>query len=211
MANFNTYKSTLLQIEGTYQNNPSDSGNFNSMGVLVGTNYGISARFYEAVINRPPTQNDIKNITVNEALNLHKKYFWDAIKADSIIDQAIAEILTDHAINAGVSAAVKLVQTVLNKNFKKTLAVDGVMGSNTLLSINTANNNLLFSYISQARKDFYNSLNNSVFSSGWLDRIKQIAEKFNKTLNLSQDNTMLIAASIIGVLWVYMLTKLKDN
>jgi hypothetical protein len=56
MADFNLYKSTALLFEGGFQNISSDNGNYNSLGVLAGTNLGISARFYETILGYPPNK-----------------------------------------------------------------------------------------------------------------------------------------------------------
>ena len=74
MASFNLFIPILQKIEGGYQNLAGDDGNYNSLGIRVGTNFGISARFYEDIIGRPPTVADMKAITKDKAKVLYKKY-----------------------------------------------------------------------------------------------------------------------------------------
>lgn len=171
MANFNTYLPTLLQHEGGYQNHASDNGNYNSLGQNVGTNFGISAKFYEGVIGRPPSVSDMKNITQQKAGQLYKNHFWDKISGDSIINQSVAEIIFDHAVNAGVSRAGSLVQKILKNEFSKTITTDGVIGVNTVNAINSVNPKTLFELIKAARISYYLSIG-GVFAAGWVTRVK---------------------------------------
>ncbi|RKZ02574.1 hypothetical protein DRQ25_18500 [Candidatus Fermentibacteria bacterium] len=62
---------TILEAEGGYQNSPTDPGNFNSQGELVGTNHGIAAPTYEKVIGHPPTTQEMQSMTQDEARQIH--------------------------------------------------------------------------------------------------------------------------------------------
>jgi len=170
MADFNKYVPILKQVEGGYQNLASDNGNYNSLGQRVGTNFGISARFYEGIIKRPPTVADMKAITLPQALGIYKKYFWDDIHGDEIKSQAVANIIADHAINGGEGSIGRIVQRILNNHFGKKLVVDGDIGPRTLAAINSVPSNELHDLIWDARKDFYIGLD-SVWQQAWLNRL----------------------------------------
>jgi lysozyme family protein len=171
MADFNLFIPLLQKIEGGYQNLSGDKGNKNSLGKLVGTNYGISAAFYEGIIKRPPTVADMKAITKEKAKQLYKKYFWDAILGDTLKNQSIANIIADHAVNSGESPIGTIVQKILKYDFGKAIKIDGDIGKETRDSINSVNQKQLFDKIKLARANYYNSIGGQ-FLTSWLDRLK---------------------------------------
>lgn len=169
MASFEIAYQIVADHEGGYQNNPNDSGNYNSIGQLIGTNWGISAPVYESFLGYPPTQADMQSMTASTAKAIYKQRFWDVIKGDQINNQQIANILFDGRVNHG-SFGVVLMQRILG------VEDDGVVGPITLNAINSANPQLLFNEYKNARADFYNYLvvqdpTQGVFLNGWLARI----------------------------------------
>lgn len=58
--------------------------------------------------------------------------FWNRVRGDEIVDQAVAQMLFDFAVNAGAVVAVKLAQVVVGT------AADGVIGPKTLEALNRA-------------------------------------------------------------------------
>lgn len=180
MANYDLFKKNIELAEGGYQKLPNDTGNYNSEEVLVGTKFGVSAVVYQKIIGRPPTEEDMKNITLAEAHSIFKHLYWDAIKADFINSQAIAETFADHAINAGTYAATRIMQKVLNKTFAKSLIIDGKVGERTINAINSVNATKLFQAYSQERKIFYNGLNDCKhFCPIWHNRVDHLADNHN--------------------------------
>ncbi len=180
MASFELYANTVSVFEGGYQNKDSDRGNFNSLGENVGTNHGISARFYENKIGRPPTKLDMLSITKDQAKAFFKNDFWNVLKANSIQSQAVAENIVDHGINSGPGTIAKIVQNVLNTYFGKNLKVDGSIGMLTVNAINNVNNqDKLFSKIAQYRLKDYEENNNKDWFKIWENRVFKLAAKFN--------------------------------
>jgi lysozyme family protein len=171
MANFNLFIPILQAVEGGYQNLSGDKGNYNSLGQNVGTNFGISARFYEGIIGRPPTVADMKAITKDNAKQLFKKYFWDDVHGDTLINQSVANIIADHAVNGGENSIGKIVQRILVNDFYKTLTIDGDIGPKTAQIINTVDQALLFEKIKSGRAVYYYSIGGQ-FLNGWLSRLK---------------------------------------
>jgi lysozyme family protein len=171
MANFQLFIPILQRVEGGYQNLVADSGNYNSLGQRVGTNYGISARFYEGVINRPPTVADMQAITKDQAKAMYKKYFWDDVHGDLMINQSVANLITDHAVNGGESSIGKIVQKILVNDFKKVVTIDGDIGLKTVAAINSVNQQVLFDKIKKGRENAYYNLGGE-FLAGWLERLK---------------------------------------
>lgn len=171
MANFNLFIPILSQNEGGYQQLAGDKGNYNSLGQLVGTNHGISAAFYERIINRPPTVTDMKSLTATKANQLYKKYFWDDIQGDALKNQSVANIIADHAVNAGENPIGKMVQTILKNDFNKSIVIDGDIGPKTAALINSVNQQILFDKIKIARSNYYKNIGGQ-FLTSWLNRLK---------------------------------------
>ena len=177
MASFNNFIPHLLVVEGGFQKMGSDTGNYNSRNELVGTNKGISAPVYENWINRVPSENDMRSITKDTAIQIYKKNYWDKGKGSQMNTQEVANVLIDHGVNAGMSRAGKLVQNVLNNSFGKNVAVDGAIGNQTILAMNSVEQVQLQSAIVTARINYYESLRNQYpeFINGWLNRVNDFA------------------------------------
>lgn len=180
MANFNLYLPLLQQVEGGYQNLKADKGNYNSKGENVGTNYGISARFFEQVYKIVPTIETMKSITKDEAKNLYLDHFWDALNASMIFDQYVANTIVDHQINSGKGS--KLAQQVLKNHFGKNIEIDGKIGQNTLNALNSVNPQAFVNVYNQEREKYYKSLNSS-FLSSWLTRLKSYSYQNESVFN----------------------------
>ncbi|CAM1355839.1 glycoside hydrolase family 108 protein [Tenacibaculum halocynthiae] len=179
MARYEYFKASLDQAEGEYQKLEKDKGNYNSLKQLVGTNHGISARFYEKVIGQPPTEQDMRSITKLEAHVLFKNEFWDKVRADEIESQAVAEVIADHAINANPRVTAKIVQRVLNRYFGKSLTVDGAIGFKSIEAINSVNETKLFERIAQERLAYYKRLSDfQYFGKSWTGRVVALGRKF---------------------------------
>lgn len=217
MASYNIFKRKIQRAEGGYQNLVNDSGNYNSLKQRVGTNFGVSAKVYERVIGRPPTITDMKSITQAEAHQIFKRQFWDAIKADSINSQALAETFADHAINASPKASTKIMQKVLNTVFGKWLVIDGVVGSKTLSAINSVDSIALFNAFSNSRIEYYNRLRDCVhFCKVWHNRVHELAKDHNVDISkpvtkVSKKKTLLLTATAVTLVAVIAIVKIKSK
>jgi lysozyme family protein len=178
MAIFSQFIPILKKVEGGYQKLTEDRGNYNSLGQLVGTNFGISARFYEGIIKRPPSIADMLAITKDRAKQLYKIYFWDDIHGDMLKNQSVANLIADHAVNGGEGSIGRIVQRILVNDFNKKLVIDGDIGPKTAMAINSVSQDVLFQKIKQGRVAYYKSLNSS-FLTAWLNRL----ENFGFTKN----------------------------
>ena len=182
MANFYTYLPLLQQVEGRFQKIAADPGNYNSRGELVGTNYGISARFYEGVIGRPPSEADMRAITKSQAERMFRDYFWDAQKADQIRNQAMANTIIDHHVNAGDGA--RQAQKVLNDHFGYNMAEDNQIGPQTLSALNSVDPARFVPLYNEARADHYRGIGNATFEAGWLKRLTKFAVEYHQPLSM---------------------------
>lgn len=179
MANYNKAIPLILKNEGGYQKHPNDKGNYNSKGILVGTNHGISAKTLEKWNGYPATENDMKNLSRTEAKEIYYKYYWLPIQGNSILDQENAELIFDHSVNAGVGGASKLTQRTVNR-LGGSLAVDGSIGHKTISELNKVNQQAFFDAFKLARIEFYKSISagsNSVFTYGWIKRVQEFQKK----------------------------------
>lgn len=168
MANFQIAYNLVAAAEGGYQQHPADTGNYNSLGQLVGTNWGVSATKYEDIIGRPPTVADMRNLTATQAREIFRRDEWTKIKGDDIISQAVANIFFDGAVNHG--RGIHLMQEVLGVH------QDGIVGPQTLAAINTADPARLYLAYKERRRQYYYWLvdwrpANSAFLDGWLARL----------------------------------------
>lgn len=213
MASYELFKNSIEQAEGEYQNLIHDKGNYNSLKQRVGTNHGISAKFYEGIIKRPPTVQDMKAITKADAHLLFETEFWDVMKADHIKNQAVAEIIVDHAINSSNRTTAGIVQNVLNASFSKNLKVDRVIGTKTITAINSVNQKQLFEEIAKERLTYYRGLDDYIyFAESWERRVFHLAKKFGVTIKENKTETTIVAVlgmATIGYL-IYKNVKRKQ-
>jgi len=89
--NFDRAFQLVIGAEGGYVNDPSDAGGE--------TKYGISKRAY------PDT--DIKSLTLDDAKEIYKQDYWNAVQGDDLPDR-LDIVMFDCAVNQGVGAARKL-------------------------------------------------------------------------------------------------------
>jgi len=107
----------VLESEGGYVNDPDDPGGE--------TKYGISKRSHPEV--------DIKNLTIDGALDIYKRLYWVPSKAEKLIPELRHQYF-DMVVNAGQGNAVKILQKACNGKAKKgeKIAVDGRIGNITI-------------------------------------------------------------------------------
>jgi lysozyme family protein len=157
---FNEAFIILFKNEGTLSIDKNDPGNWTSgavgHGVLKGSKYGISAATYPDL--------DIPNLTIDDAKLIYKRDFWDKLKLDRLPND-ISFDMFDCAVNAGISRAIKILQTTIDSK------PDGIMGQDTISRSNSYGTNLSKHYNAN-RLLFYTSL--KIWDSqgkGWTRRI----------------------------------------
>lgn len=168
MANFNTSYYRTAQHEGGYQANPNDTGNYNSLGELVGTNHGINAQVYENWLGYPPTQQQMANMPQSTAKLIFQTRFWSKMMGDQISSQPLADIIYDGIVNHG--KGVELLQQVLG------IVDDNIFGATTLTAVQAADPGQLYVDYKERRRKYYIWLANwrpanQVFLQGWLNRL----------------------------------------
>jgi lysozyme family protein len=194
MAQFEKSQKNVGISEGGYQNDPKDTGNW-YMGKLIGTNWGISAPTLGGYLGRIPTAQEMKTLAKATAVAILKTNYWTANNFDRLKNQSVATMLYDGVVNHGNSAMRKLVERVLSR-FRKSLASYKVFTKEGIDILNTLNQKELFSALKNARKTKYESLNNSRYLKGWLNRLERIHfEEVKKT----SDPFLYSALLIVGI------------
>lgn len=147
--NFDAAFDRLIGHEGGYVNDPRDPGGE--------TKYGISRRSY-------PGEN-IQHMTLERAKEIYRRDYWGPAGCDAVPD-AIKFDLFDMAVNSGVKAAIRTLQTAASAD------VDGVLGPRTLQSVLTMQPSRLVARFNGARLMFMADLSTwPAFGRGWARRI----------------------------------------
>lgn len=155
---FNKCIEVILRSEGGYQCNPSDLGNW-SNGKLIGTKYGIAARFF-------PNEN-IKMLTIARAKEIYYLNYFLPMNLEGITNPDSVLQIFDMGINAGKVNAIRIAQRLVNVN------PDGRLGVISKSAINS------FSGFPDAYKtkriEYYKKCSenprNAKFLNGWINRV----------------------------------------
>lgn len=91
------------------------------------TRYGIAQNYHAGV--------DAKTLTEEAAKAIYRKDYWDPICGDAILNQAVAEMLFDSAVNLGNGATIRLAQQGL------ALTASGTMDAATVTTLNMTPSN----------------------------------------------------------------------
>lgn len=156
----------ILQWEGGYVNDPSDSGGATNKGVTISTWRKIG---YDKDLDGDIDADDVKLIT-NKDFEIVLGKYWNEWSADKIKNQSIAELLVDFVWASG-TWGIKIPQRVLGVDD------DGVVGKQTLNAVNSyPNQKELHEKLINARLNFVDlicarSPKNNKFKKGWKRRI----------------------------------------
>jgi lysozyme family protein len=158
--NFAACMEFTLRCEGGFSIGPEDRGNWTGgeigVGVLKGTNFGLSAAAYPHL--------DLRGLNAAAAAAIYRRDYWQKISGDAL--PAGPDLMVfDHAVNAGVSGSVRLLQAVL------AVPVDGDMGPRTLDAASRADAHALILSLSQGQTAFYEAGADSIFKHGQLARV----------------------------------------
>ncbi len=117
------------------------------------------------------TKNDLRLTTLQDVKPIYKKYYWDAIEADSIKNQAVAELFYDFIVNSGSgrkNSNIKAIQRIVG------VVADGRIGAKTLRAINEYPPEKLYKKIYKHRVNYYYSIavgSQKYNLKGWLNRL----------------------------------------
>jgi lysozyme family protein len=148
----------VLKHEGGYVNDPNDLGGE--------TKYGISKRSYPHL--------DIKNLTVEQAIEIYRRDWWDKYRYGDIKDQDVATKVFDLSVNMGPVTAHRLLQEAL-VFLGYPVEIDGIIGPQTIAAANKADPRRLLHVIRWLAAHHYyriaaQSPQSRAFLIGWLNR-----------------------------------------
>ncbi|MFS8181496.1 glycoside hydrolase family 108 protein [Pseudovibrio denitrificans] len=155
----------LLDIEGGFANRSrkADPGG--------PTNLGITQRTLQAWRGRPVSVEEVENLGREEALQIYRVQYWDAVKGDDL-PRGLDFTLFDCAVNSGPARAVKILQKILK------VKVDGVLGLITLGAVKAQAVTYLINEFSARRLQFMKRLKNWPYNkNGWTRRVRHVQER----------------------------------
>ncbi|MEO3473058.1 glycosyl hydrolase 108 family protein [Roseomonas sp. CAU 1739] len=163
-GNFAACLVQVLQQEGGFVNNPADPGG--------ATNLGITRKTLEAFREKTVTEDDVRNLTKEEAQEIYRANYWNPMRCDDL-PPGIDLMVFDFGTNAGPQRSVKLLQRVAG------VTDDGSVGPITVAAVRAADPAELIARFAQGRMEHYRSLPTfEVFGRGWTSRtdaVKQAA------------------------------------
>lgn len=139
------------------------------------TKYGISQKAYPEL--------DIRNLTLENAIAIYKRDYWDKIKGDQIKSYGVAFAIFDQAVNRGVVSAIKTAQKAVGQKD------DGLLGPMTLNAINAKpEGQFLDSFISLSKKSYQDIVSRNpaqeVFINGWMNRLDSLSDYAKKNIGV---------------------------
>lgn len=175
------YRDAILKVI-EHEGGAKITNHANDRGGL--TKFGISQRAYPLL--------DIASLTLDQAIAIYKRDYWDKIQGDKIKSYSVAFAIFDQAVNRGVATAVK--------NAQKAIGVkdDGLLGPATLNAINGISESLFLSKFIEISKNAYLSIvsfnpSQDVFLKGWMNRLDAVADYARK-------NSGVVQGSIVGLI-----------
>jgi lysozyme family protein len=166
MAKVELLAPKIFGWEGGWSDHQNDKGGKTNMGVTLETWKSCG---YDKDGDHDIDADDLKLITKADAAELLRKYYWNRWQADLIKNQSIANLLVDWVWGSGKWGII-IPQRILG------VKQDGLVGAQTLNALNTANQQVLFKQLWDARVDFILNIcqrdpSQNVFKRGWLNRL----------------------------------------
>lgn len=163
----------IFKIEGGYVNLPADKGG--------PTNFGISIAVLAKWRGVGVDEDDVKNLTQEEAGNIYRVNYYAKCRLDQVADFGIALCIFDQAVLCGCSTAVTRAQVVVNKILGKGLIADGSMGPLTLKALENINGNMFGKIYLRESQLYFAGLcqvapSQITFLKGWISRTHFVAD-----------------------------------
>lgn len=152
MSHFDQAFVDLMINEGTYSDDPNDSGGKTMFGIT------------EEVARAWGYKGEMRLLTQDTAKAIYKSKYWAAWYED--FPYLLAFSIFDTAVNSGPDRAHRILQKVFG------VTVDGIVGPKTLAAMKDFDPIALFVHYNAARLEFYTSLSNwQHFGKGWTLRV----------------------------------------
>ncbi len=159
-----------LKNEGGYTDHPLDKGGPTNKGITIGR--------LSDYLGRTATKDEVKNLDFEIIKLIYRKYYWDVLNLDHILDQSIATALFDMGVLCGTGTAARLCQDVLGISQTKK------MDLKSLEAINATTDEDFIPKFSDRNIQRFNEIvtNNpsqSVFLKGWKNRAERLLSLIN--------------------------------
>ena len=161
--NFEQCMDWLLVHEGGYVSHPKDPGGE--------TNMGITARTYAEWLGSEPSQDAIRELSVDDATKIYQQRYWDRICGDEL-PSGVDWSVFDWAVNSGVGRSARTLQKIIG------VTADGGIGPITLNAIAVHDTEKLVTDMYSRRQAFYERLKTfEHFGKGWTRRNEETLEQ----------------------------------
>jgi lysozyme family protein len=183
MANFSPIYRETLDNEGGFVNDPNDHGEMTYRGIARAFQKDWQGwPIIDEILRKRKIEPDeiIEDANLKIAVRQFYEGFWRRSKAGQINDQSIAHIYFDFFVMSPKGAA-ETMQRALNWLGYK-VAVDGVVGPQTLAAINSVSNpEELFNQYKNARIAYHEARaeqpGQAKFRKGWVNRTLEFVYK----------------------------------
>mgnify|MGYP003126649028 FL=1 len=162
-ANFDKCLEMLLEHEGGFVNHPRDPGGI--------TNLGVTKLTYERWLGRSVTEQEMRDLTVEQVAPIYKNQYWDKCKCDDL-PSGVDWSVFDWAVNSGPGRSAKALQGIVGAT------QDGGIGPQTLKSVSQYEPKDMVNKMHDKRQGFYEGLKTfDTFGKGWTRRNLETREK----------------------------------
>ena len=166
MCEFEPAVEVVLKDEGGFCEVEGDPGG--------ATNFGISARFLSDHAMFTSVE-EVKNMTVDFAKDIYKKFFWDLGQYVRIESQDVVNKVFDADVNMIPHQATRLLQLALGDCGYEGIVPDGFVGMQTITAANKAGSAALCAAFAERCRGHYKWLAGkrpdlAKFLPGWLKR-----------------------------------------
>ena len=167
MTAFDTCYASVIASEGGWSDNPKDPGGM--------TNLGVTNRAWEAWVNHPVTEADMRALTKETVAPFYRAMYWNAAHCDAL-PVGLALCVFHVSVNAGPKRAAKLLQAMVGA------VPDGAIGPATLAAVgqyvSSKGERAAVSAFQDALRAFYRSLDTfATFGHGWLNRATSVEQQ----------------------------------
>lgn len=172
MAEFKKAQAIVGMNEGGYQDDPRDSGNWYK-GVLIGTNWGISAPTFAEYLGRSPIKSEMQSLTKVTATAILRFRYWERNHLGELKNQSVANLIYDGVVNHGTNGMRFLIDKAIKTlggqfNYYELFTPKGIK------FLNRFNQRKLFDAIKRARIAKYKNSSKTYYIKGWLIRLSKI-------------------------------------
>lgn len=165
-------------VEKGYSSDRKDRGNFvetKSGKRFIGTNHGISAPILMDHLGKLPTQQDMKNLSYEEALKIYRNQYWTPQNLSLFNNQSIANLIYDGCVNQGIGAMKDIVRAAYIENGIQLGSLENPFQEKWIKMANTLEHQSLFNSIKDGRERRYKgSITFKTHGDGWLNRLNSI-------------------------------------